>query len=357
MMAVSPAILVGAFPREQRGRAIGMNAIVVSLGLSSGPSIGGLITGHAPWRWIFLVNVPIGVGATLAALSLLPPSRRAGVRRFDLLGAGLLSLSLSTLTLCLSLGNELGWGSVSSVALLSTSVVTGIAFVRHERRHPEPVVDFELFRNRVFASATSSLVLSFAAGFGVAVLFPFYARELRHFSAAQTGLLLTPLPLTVALTAPISGSLADRIGTRWLAATGLTVLTLALVLLSGIDATSSTPDIAWRLSLAGLGQGLFQSPNNSALMGAAPLNRQGVASGMLATCRTIGQCLSVAISGAIFAAFGGSAAGHALIHDPPAATIPALEATFVRGFHAALVVCATLASAGIALSLTRGTER
>src|SRR5437868_14087524 len=144
-------------------------------------------------------------------------------------------------------------------------------------------------------------------------MLPFYLEELRGFSTEQAGLLLTPLPLTIAVLAPFTGTLADRIGTRWLAAGGLTLACLALVFISQLNAQSSVWDIIWRLVLAGVGQAMFQSPNNSALMGAAPRGRQGVAAGFLATGRVVGQSISVALAGAIFTSLGGALAGSLLV--------------------------------------------
>src|SRR6266568_3090625 len=234
LMSISPVMLTSAFPARERGRALGLNAVVVALGVSAGPTLGGIITDHLTWRWIFFVN-----------------------------------------------------------ALVALVVV--------ERRVPDPIIDLELLHNRVFLSANVSLVLSFLALFAVSFMLPFYLEELRGFPTAEAGLLLTPLPLTIAVLAPFSGALADRIGTRWLAAGGLALACLGLLLISQLDAHSSVWDIVWRLIVIGAGQAMFQSPNNSALLGAVPRSRQGSASGFLATGRVVGQSLSVALAGAIFA--------------------------------------------------------
>jgi MFS family permease len=201
--------------------------------------------------------------------------------------------------------------------------------------------------------------LSFLALFAVSFIMPFYFEELRGFSTLKSGLLLTPQTLSIAVVAPISGALADRIGTRWLAAIGLALACIGLVLLSQLTAESSIGDIIWRLCITGVGQALFQSPNNSALMGAAPRERQGVASGLLATGRVVGQSLSVAIVGAVFATLGASVAGNILATQQgnlPPGQITALQQTFLSGFHAAFIICASIAAIGVFTSLTRGKE-
>jgi EmrB/QacA subfamily drug resistance transporter len=353
LMAVSPAMLTGAFPREERGRALGLNAMIVAFGVSAGPSLGGVLTEHGSWRWIFYVNVPIGVAGLVASARLLDRDGRRGRGRFDVAGAILFAVALGALTAGLSIGNDVGWRSPITLGLIAIGVVAGAIAAWHERRSDCPLLDPSLLRDRVFASATASLVLSFLAAFAVGFLMPFYLEELRGSAPARTGLLMTPFPITVAVVAPFSGRMADRIGTRGLASTGMAFLAVGLALIARLDATSSVLAIVLAQVVAALGSGLFQSPNNSAIMGAAPRERQGVAAGMLATGRVVGQTLSVALAGAVFTTLGGAAAGRALAGG---ARTPANVDTFVRGFHWALTVSAILAAVGAVISLARGRE-
>jgi EmrB/QacA subfamily drug resistance transporter len=361
LMAISPAMLTSAFPPQERGRALGMNAVVVALGVSTGPTLGGILTQDFTWRAIFYVNVPIGIAGFVATLLVLKERLRRGQGRFDPAGAALLAIGLAALTLGLSFGEEWGWSSPQLVATLAIAVVGIVGLVIVELRVRDPVVDLRLLRDRVFASANFSLILSFLALFAVSFLLPFYLEELRGYSTLQAGLLLTPLPLTIAIIAPFSGALADRIGTGWLAAAGLTLACVGLVLISQLNANSSIGDMIWRLALIGVGQGLFQSPNNSALMGAAPRGQQGSAAGFLATGRVVGQSVSVALAGAIFTSLGGAAAGSRLIvlaHNPhaPLGAVAGLQDTFAQSFHTAFIVCAGIAAVGVLTSLVRGKE-
>lgn len=355
LFAVSPAMLTSAFPARERGLALGSNAVIVALGVSVGPTLGGIITQTLTWHWIFYVNIPIGIIAVLLSFFILRERRNASQPRFDPLGALLLALGLG-----LSFGQEWGWTSLGLVGLLTGAIVMLVFFAIVEAIVPHPIVDLALFRNRLFASANISLVISFLALFAVSFLLPFYYEDLRGYDTLTSGLLLTPLPLTIAAVAPISGRLADRIGTRWLAASGLAIACIGLLLLSTIGAQTSLLGLIVRLVIVGLGQALFQSPNNSALMGAAPAGQQGIASGMLATGRVVGQSLSVAVTGAIFASLGGAAAGQQLVqaratHTPVDSA--ALSATFVTSIHLAFVVCAIIAALGVVTSLVRGNER
>lgn len=355
IMAISPALLTAAFPAHERGRALGLNAVIVALGVSTGPTLGGLLTHTLSWRAIFYVNLPIGIAGVVATALVLRRRRTPGRGRFDPIGALLLALGVGGLTLGLSFGQEWGWGSSRFVA---TMVVTGVALVSLvfvERAVPEPVLDLALFRNRLFAAANVSLVLSFLALFSVSFLLPFYLEELRGLTTLQAGLMLTPLPLTLAVVAPISGSLADRIGTRWLASAGLAIACVALVLMATFGAATPLWRVVGTLVMTGLGQGMFSSPNNSALMGAAPSNRQGVAAGMLATGRVVGQSVSVALTGAIFIGLGGAAAA-ATLRGLHGAQRLDLQATFTHAFQTAFLVCAAIAAVGVITSLVRGPE-
>jgi EmrB/QacA subfamily drug resistance transporter len=361
LMAISPAMLTSAFPASERGRALGLNAVIVALGVSTGPTLGGLLTTHFTWRSVFYVNVPIGIIGFIATLILLHEPRPIGRLRLDPLGAALLALGLAALTAGLSFGVEWGWTSPIEIAALVISALSLVGLVAVELRVGTPVVDIRLLRNRVFASANISLILSFLALFAVSFMLPFYLEELRGFSAEEAGLLLTPLPLTIAVIAPFSGTLADRIGTRWLASIGLSTACVGLVLISQLNAHSTVYDMIWRLLVIGVGQGLFQSPNNSALMGAAPAGRQGSAAGFLATGRVVGQSISVALAGAIFASLGGSGAGRILAGTSGGSTldpqvVAALEQTFVDAFHTTFVVLACVAAIGVFTSLVRGKE-
>jgi MFS family permease len=304
----------------------------------------------------------LGIIGVIASLRVLTEKPYRGRGRFDPAGALLLAIGLVGITLGLSFGQEWSWTSPQLITTLVVGVIALVLLVIVEHRVSDPVIDFTLLRRRVFLSANISLILSFLALFAVSFMLPFYLEELRGFSPEQAGLLLTPLPLTIACLAPFAGSLADRFGTRWLAAGGLAVACIGLVLISQLNAQSSTWDIIWRLIVTGAGQAMFQSPNNSALMGDAPKGQQGSAAGFLATGRVVGQSISVALAGAIFAAFGGATAGGILAsqrqgHPLPAAQINALQQTFSNGFHAAFITCAIIAAIGVFTSLVRGKEK
>jgi EmrB/QacA subfamily drug resistance transporter len=359
LFSVNIAMLTHAFPADESGRALGFNAIVVAFGVSVGPTLGGVITEYLTWRWIFYINVPIGIILVIVALFVLKEPLHRGQGQFDPAGAILLAIGLASLTLGLSFGQEWGWLSLRLFAAVIVGIMALVAAIVVEQHVKDPILDLRLLRNRVFASANVSFMLCMLALFAVGFLLPFYFEELRGFSVLEAGLLLTPLSLVLAVVAPISGSLADRMGSRWLSPIGLAIACIGLVLLSQLDLSTSIWGIAWRLMITGLGQGIFQAPNTRAIMSAAPATQQGAASGILATGRVIGQSLSVALAGAIFASLGGAAAGTILAMQQqqlPPATVGMLQDTFINSFHAAMLACAALAALGVLTALVRGNE-
>jgi len=359
IFSVNIAMVTSVFPPSQRGRALGLNSIVVALGISAGPTLGGLITQYLTWRWIFYVNVPIGIITFLIGLRVLTERFHVNKGRFDPLGAALFAVGLAALTLGLSFGEEWGWTSPALLLSLAIGVVGLVIAILVERRVADPILQLSLLKNRVFASANISFMLCMLALFAPGFLLPFYFEELRGFSVVEAGLFLTPLPLMLAIMAPISGTLADRFGSHLLSPLGLAIACFGLFLLSQLDVQSSSWDIIWRLLVTGIGQGLFQAPNTRALMGAASQDQQGIASGVLATSRVIGQAISVALAGSIFAAFGAAVAGIALGAQRQQLSISRvneLQQTFIAGFHAAFIACAAFAAIGILTSLVRGND-
>ena len=362
LLAPGVAIIADTFPAAERGFAFGLSAVAVALGTSVGPILGGLITEHVSWRWIFYLNVPFGVLCLIGTLRVFDNPGRRDRQHLDLAGAVLFAIGFATLTLGLSFGQQWGWTSARVLSCVGSSIVALSAAVLVERSIRTPLINLAQLRNRVFASALLSMMAAMLALFAVSFMLPFYFEQLRGFSTATSGILLTPLPLAIAVAAPVSGALADRIGSRWLASAGLAIACLGLLLLARLDAHASVWSIGWRLGITGLGQGIFQSPNTRALMNAAPAGEQGESSGLLATGRVVGQTLSVAIAGAIFASSGGAMAGQMLANSVPSASLSSAEIStlqhlFLRSFRAALAVCAAFAALGIVTALVRGRER
>lgn len=301
LFANSPAILTKNFPSAQRGQALGLQATMTYLGLMVGPSLGGWLTSRFSWRAVFYINVPVGLLALWVSLNFMPrdpPSANAG--RFDLAGAITWMSGLVALLLGLNQGHAWGWTSLATLALLAAAGLFVGAFLIIERRVRNPMLDLDLFQRRGFSAATASAVLSYICVYTIVFLLPFYLIQGRGLSPARTGVLLTAQSLVRAVVAPLSGTLSDRIGSRLPGMLGMAILAFGLFLLSRLGAQSGLREIAVGLAVAGLGAGIFVSPNNSALMGSAPQHRQGIAAGVMATARNLGMMLGVGLAGATF---------------------------------------------------------
>jgi EmrB/QacA subfamily drug resistance transporter len=352
IFAPALALIVDAFPLSQRGQALGLNALIISLGVTAGPTLGGLITDSLGWRWIFFVNVPLGLIGLLVARRVFRFAGGSRSRRFDLPGAAAFGLGLASLSLGLSFGSEWGWTSpalILTIAIAAVSLVSGVII---ERRRTDPLVDIGQLVSRRLGLPLASFLFSILALFAVSFLMPFYFEELRGFTPLTSGLLLTPYSLGLAVASPISGRLADSGHARWLGTVGLGLAAVGFVLLAQVGTGTPLPDIILWLAMSGIGQGLFLSPNTTAVMSAVPAAQSGIASGFIATTRAVGQALSVAIAGAVFIGLGGAAAGAALVAGVPTGpTEVADQGTFIAALHAALLVSGVMAATGAVLSL------
>lgn len=340
LMATAPAILTRSFPASQRGRALGAQGTFTYLGLTAGPSLGGWLAGAFGWRSVFYINVPVGLAAiALAVRSIADDRVLQREERFDVVGAATFTTGLVTLMVALNQGHDWGWGSPRTIVLLVAAATLLALFVRLELHRPSPMLDISLFGSRVFSAATVSALLNYACVYAVLFVLPFLLIGARGLGVQQAGLVLTAQPIVMAVVAPLSGTLSDRLGSRGLATAGMVILAAGLVSLGLLVTHGSLGAIAASLAVVGLGVGLFVSPNNSALMGAAPRNRQGIASGVLATARNVGMVLGVGFAGAVFT----TVAAHAAL---PAAGI-------ADGVRASLLAASGLAALGAVASATR----
>ena len=350
IMAMGPAIVAHTFPANERGKALGLNGISVSIGLSLGPALGGILTQVATWRAIFLINLPIGLFAIAWAARILPAEAGNRDQRFDVVGALLSGVSLFCLLLALSEGQTWGWTSLAIIALFLAFIVLGALFLLAETRSIQPMIDLALFRIRPFSAGLAAVVVAFAGLFTATFLLPFLLQEGRGFSPIEAGLLLTPVPITMAFVAPFSGSASDRFGPIWPASFGIVFMVAGLLALTQLPIDFSLPDLIWRLVLLGIGQGLFMSPNSSAVLGSVPRPRIGTASGTLAQMRVNGQALGIALSAAIVAIRMPVHLGVVLGKPTEAAQHAALAGAIHDAFFVAAVVCGF----GILASIVRG---
>jgi len=341
LAANSPAILTKSFPSQQRGQALGLQSTMTYIGLTVGPSLGGWIAQYLNWRAVFYINVPVALLAIGLSIRYIPTDRpEANNERFDWLGSLLFMSGLTALLFGLNRGHSSGWTSLPIIASLLTSLILLILFLFVEKRLKNPMLDLDLFSSRLFSLTIVSSILNYMCVYTIIFLTPFYLIQARGFSSSQAGLILTAMPIVMALVAPISGTLSDQIGTRLPAIVGMLALACGLYFLSKLGSDTRILQIVYSLGIAGFGTGVFISPNTSALMGAAPRYRQGIAAGIMATSRNFGMVLGVGLAGAILTTYLSKFSDFQSIN-------------IIRGIHTTFLVTVGLALLGTLLTSLR----
>lgn len=327
IMSVNTALVRFIYPRDRLGHGIGINALVVAVAAAVGPTLASGILSVGNWPWLFAINIPVGIAAVLVGRNALPLTPRAP-HVFDWRGAVLCAITFGAGIAAI---DSAGHGEASYLYLLefAAAVIACVVLVRRETGASSPMLPVDLLRIPIFRLSICTSVASFCAQMMAFVALPFYLQGRFGFSAVEIGLLITPWPIGVALTAPIAGRLAERHPAGLLGGVGLVVFAAGLAALALLPAHPSLTDIVWRMALAGAGFGLFQSPNNRTMIAAAPRERSGGASGMLGTARLLGQTVGAALVAMLMA------------RDP------------INGTRIALAVGVGFALAGAALSALR----
>ncbi|MGC8674521.1 MAG: MFS transporter [Thermoprotei archaeon] len=316
MIGNSWALISEAFPENERGKAFGINSIAWGVGGVVAPIIGGVIITYLGWRYIFYVNVPIGLFAVLWARFRLKGFVEVKKKEtFDILGAALFTIFISLLIIAITMSIGVGWDFLNS-AILFASFLVLFTFFFVETKVNSPIFKFNLFKNRVYFASTGASFLQSLAMFAIMFLVIFYLEGVKGYSIIESSILLIPMPLLSSVLAPVGGAISDKVGARIPATIGIIIQAFALYILSGLTVLSPYFLIAAGLGIMGVGSGLFFSPNASAVMSSTPRGYYGVGSGMMTTLRNTGQVISIALAlliaswampqSAVFALFLGS---------------------------------------------------
>lgn len=300
----SVSIITAATPAKDRGKAIGIQAMAQGVGLSLGPVIGGTFLTFLGWRWIFYVNVPVGIMGTLLGIMLLPADERhPRSGKFDVWGTMVLAPTLVAIVYVLNSGSQADWGSLVMLVCYGVIAAGLTGFWWIERRVPTPIVDLSLFRNRTFVVGNASVALSFAVMYAVMFLAPFYMDDVHHLNALTSGIVLMVIPVGMAIFTPLSGFLADRVGPRLPSVLGMSVVCVGALAISVFTVWYAGVLFAAGFFVIGCGMGVFTPANNSQVMGTLPSSRLGVGGGILNLARTLGMGFGVAMGGLSYQAF------------------------------------------------------
>jgi EmrB/QacA subfamily drug resistance transporter len=302
MMPATLSIVTATFPASERGAALGIWAGVSAMALAIGPLVGGLITEHIGWNWIFYVNVPVGITGLVAGRLLIPESKDTShEQRLDLPGLLTSGIGLFALVYALIEANNRGWTSPLILGLFALAAAAGVAFVLLELHQRLPMFDVTLFANPTFAGANTVALLVSLAMFGVFFFISLYMQGILGYSAVQAGAAFLPLTLLIVIVAPLAGKASDRIGSRWLITTGMALLAVQLFYFSGLGVEETYWALLPGMFLGGIGMALVMTPSAAAAVRALPVDKSGVGSAVLNASRQVGGSVGIALMGAIMA--------------------------------------------------------
>ncbi len=334
MMPATLSIIAATFPARERGAALGIWAGVSAMALALGPLVGGLITEEISWNWVFYINVPVGIVGLVAARLIISESRDTSKeQRLDVPGLVTSGVALFALVFALIEASTYGWSSSIIIGLFAAAAVFGVAFVVLELRARLPMFDMTLFRNSTFAGANVVALLVSLAMFGVFFFVSLYMQNVLGYSAVRAGASFLPMTLLIILVAPLAGKVSDRIGSRNLMASGMTLVATSLLLFAQLQPDSSYWVLLPPMIVGGIGMAITMTPMTAAALSAVPVDKAGVGSGMLNTFRQVGGAVGIALMGAILAAAASSSQADGATE---------VEA-FMSGLHRALYVAAAIA--------------
>jgi len=353
LFANASALVTDAFPREQLGVAMGTNVMVAGVGLVLGPVLGGALV-ELSWHWVFWFNVPLGIAGTLWSAAVLEELVRPETdRRFDWWGTLTFVVGLTGLTYGISRGGIVAWDDATTLAALGAAAVLLPAFVAIERRVAAPMLDLTLFEDRSFSAATGAAFLSGLSRFALTFVFVLYFQGAQGDDPIVAGIKLAPLALGMLISSPLAGAYADRNGARALAALGMVVTAVGLAGMTMLTTTTSYWVAALWLLVAGIGQGMFNSPNTAAMMGAVPEHRRGIAGGTRMMLQNTGSVLSIAFVLAIITAAVPTDVLLSIFSGLTTGVSQSDLAPFIHNLHVAMWVLAATALVGALVSLAR----
>ena len=347
-MATNQGIITHVFPPNERGRALGLNGTFVALGAMIGPPIGGIIVSALSWQYIFLINVPIGILAFIFAMKTLPKGNENTDEKLDIKGAVLFGLTMILLFGALTFGKEIGYSNKAIIISLITAVILFIIFIKIEKSVSEPLLNLGIFNNSLFSLSIFCAFISFIAISCSNIIIPFYLQDVMKLTPSVTGVLMTVSPIVLSVVAPISGYLSDRVGSESLTFVGLIGTSIGLFLMSFLNQYSHLGLLILFIAIMTIGNGMFQSPNNSLVMSTVDKNNLGIAGSINALVRNLGMVFGISLSTALLYNRMSSKMGYHVT-----GYISGRDDVFVYGMRYVYVCAATICFIGALLTAYR----
>ncbi|MFC6182544.1 MFS transporter [Lactiplantibacillus daowaiensis] len=332
-MSTNNGIITEVFPFQERGRALGMIGSFVALGSIAGPGIGGLILAHLSWGYIFWINVPVGIIAMILGQLILPKDITTNDSPIDKAGASLFAVVMVTLFAGIFIGQEIGFAKPAILALFAVALVALVAFVMLELRLDHPILALQLFKNARFSISILCAFLIFVANFFFNVISPFYLENARGLAANYAGYALMTFPIVQVIVAPIAGAISDKIGPELLTFIGLVIISISQIGYMVSNLTTPLWFFMFFIGLVGLGNGIFQAPNNSIVMSSVEVKDLGVAGGINALARELGMVIGISAATTVLFDAMSHTAGYKVT-----SYLPAHPEIFIAGMRVAFIV-------------------
>lgn len=347
-MANNQGIITEVFPSNERGKALGLVGTAVALGSLVGPGLGGLIVGAGRWEFIFLINIPIGLVTIFYGFKLLPKGHDKARGKMD--GAGALLFMLTIVPLFVALGQGINrgfkdpmiWGGVV------VAIISFIAFIYVEKKRENPLIQLEIFSNKLFSLSIFCGFITFVAIFCNNIILPFYLQDVMAYSPQHTGLILMIYPLILTVVAPVSGHLSDKIGSEILTFIGLVFISIGLLLMAGLNENSTLISLVLFTAIMSVGMGLFQSPNNSLVMSTVPKDKLGIAGSINALIRNLGMVCGIALATTLLYSQMSAKIGHRATDF-----VPGRNDAFIYGMKTVYIAAASICLVGTLLTYFR----
>ncbi len=346
-----------AFPSNERGKAMGVISMAFHVGFLTGPTLGGFLIDTVGWRWIFFINLPVGIWGASLAWKLLEESREKVERiSVDFPGAILLMMTCSLLIYGMNQLPHVGWHDPTVLGPLGLFAVSLVLFIFVELRSPMPILSFALFKNRLFTASMFSLFFITSTQSAISFLMPFYLQNILHYSPSQMGWIIVANSAVIVMVAPFAGWLSDRLGSRPLCTFGSIIIVIGQYFIASLGLDSSILRIVFPIALVGLGWGFFNSPNQSAILGSVPRDKLGTASGMNTTTARTGGAMGVALAATLFT-YGLTAAGLSQLQIESPESWGVSPAIFVRSFNHTVHIVNIFTLLSVFFSAVRGSRQ